>query len=59
MEDELRKEFNSMEVNIPHHDVDRAHRTGKKFEVQNEDEDGNLTGLTVKQQVTVKFTLRN
>ena len=56
MEDELRKEFNSMEVSIPHHAVDRAHRIGEKFEVQNEDEDGNVTGLTVKQQVIVKFT---
>ena len=29
VEDELRKEFNSMEVNIPHHSIDRTHRIGK------------------------------
>ena len=56
VEEELRKEFNSMGVNTPHHAVDRAHRIGKKFEVQNEDVDGNVTVVTVKQQVTVKFT---
>ena len=33
MEEELRKEFNSMGVNIPHHAIDRAHRIGKNFEV--------------------------
>ena len=56
VEDELHKEFNRMGVNIPHHAIDRAHRIGKKFDVQNEDEDGNVTGVTVKQQVIVKFT---
>ena len=56
VEEELRKEFNSMGVNIPHHAIDRAHRIGKKFEVHNKDEDGNVTGVTVKQQVIVKFT---
>ena len=56
VEEELRKEFNSMGVNIPHHAIDRAHRIGKKFELQNEDENGNVTGVTVKQQVIVKYT---
>ena len=59
VEEELHKEFDSMGVNIPHHALDRAHRIGKNFEVQNEDEDGNVTGVTVKHQVillTVKFT---
>ena len=36
VEEEFRKEFNSMRVNIPHHAIDKAHRMGKKFEVQNE-----------------------
>ena len=47
-----------MGVNIPHHDhaIDRAHRIGKMFEVQNEDEDGNVAGVTVKQEVIVKYT---
>ena len=56
VEEELRKEFNSMGVNIPHHAIDRAHRIGKRFEVHNEDGDGNVTKVTVKQQVIVKFT---
>ena len=56
VEEKLRKEFNSMGVNILHHAIDRARRIGKKFEVHNEDEDGNVTGVTVKKQVIVKFT---
>ena len=51
VEEELRKEFNSMGVNIPHHTIDRAHRIGKKFEVHNED----VTGVTVKQQSNSKI----
>ena len=47
-----------MGVNIPHHAIDRAHRIRKKFEVQNEDKDGNVTGVTVTKQVIVKFTSR-
>ena len=46
-----------MGVNIPHHAIDRAHKFGKKFEVQNEDEDRNVTRVTVKQQVIMKFIL--
>ena len=36
VEEELCTEFNSMGVNIPYHAIDRAYRTGKRFEVQNE-----------------------
>ena len=44
-----------MGLKLPEEAIDRAHRVGKRYEVEEEDEDGVVTGVT-KQQVIVRFT---
>ena len=58
VEDELRKEFINMGLNLPENAINRAHRTGRKYQVQVQQEsyDGNVTGIIMKQQVIVRFT---
>ena len=56
MEEELPKKLNNIGVNNSHHAIYRGHRIGKKFEVQKKDENRNVTEVTTKQQVIVKFT---
>ena len=56
LEDALLKDFESMGLDLPEFSVDRAHRIGRKFEVEEEDENGVVTGVSIRQQVIVRFT---
>ena len=55
IEHELHREFTNMGLKQPEEAIDMAHRVGKRYEVEEEDEDGVVTGVT-KQQVIVRFT---
>ena len=44
-----------MGLKLPEEAIDIAPRVGKRYEVEEEDEDGVVTGVT-KQQVIVRFT---
>ena len=55
IEHELHREFTNMGLRLPEEAIDRAHHVGKRYEVEEEDEDGVVTGIT-KQQVIVRFT---
>ena len=44
-----------MELDLPEFSVDRAHRIGRKFEVKEEDENGVVTEVFIRQQVIVRF----
>ena len=55
IEHELHGEFVNMGLKLPEEVIDRAHRVGKRYEVDEENEDGVVTGVT-KQQVIVRFT---
>ena len=44
-----------MGLQLPEKAIDRAHRVGKRYEDEEEDKDGVVTGVT-KQQVIVRFT---
>ena len=48
LEHELSKDFEFS--------VDRAHRIGRMFEVEEEDDIGVVTGESIRQQVIVRFT---
>ena len=50
------KDFESMGLDLPEFSVDRAHRIGRTFEVEQEDENGMVTGVSIRQQVIVRFT---
>ena len=54
IEHELHREFEKMGLQLPEEAIDRAHRVSKRYEVEEKDEDGVVTGLT-KQQVIVRF----
>ena len=56
LRERVHKEITSMGLNIPREAIDRIHRTGKKFESDDRDEDGNVTGVSIKQQVIMHFT---
>ena len=56
LRERVHKEITSMGLNIPQEAIDRIHRTGKKFESDDRDEDGNVTGVSIKQQVIMRFT---
>ena len=45
-----------MGLDLPEFSVDRAHRIGRKFQVEEEDENGVVTGVSIRQQVIVRFT---
>ena len=45
-----------MGLDLPEFSVDRAHRIGRKFEVEEEDENGVVTGVSIRQQVIIRFT---
>ena len=45
-----------MGLNIPQEAIDRIHRTGEKFEPDDRDQDGNVTGVSIKQQVIMRST---
>ena len=44
-----------MGLKLPEEATDRAHRVGKRYKVEEEDENGMVTGVT-KQLVIVRFT---
>ena len=52
----LKKEFISMSLNIPKEATDRVHRIGRKYGVDEVDKDGVVTGVSLKQQVIVRFS---
>ena len=56
IEQELQKEFVNMGVELPEDAIDRAHRIGKKYDVEVEEVDGTTTEVT-KQQVIVRFSI--
>ena len=58
VEDKLKEEFINMGLNLPENAIDRAHRIGRKYQVQvqQESDDGNETGVITKQQVIIRFT---
>ena len=56
LENRLHQEFSNMGLNIPKEAIDRVHRIGKKFEIEDVDEDGHITGVSVQQQVIMRFT---
>ena len=45
-----------MGLNIPKEAIDRVHRIGKKFEIEDVDEDGHVTEVSVQQHVVMRFT---
>ena len=55
IEQELQKEFADMGVELPVDAIDRAHRIGKKYDIEVEEVDGTTTEVT-KQQVIVRFS---
>ena len=44
-----------MGLNIPKEAIDRVHRVGRKYEVDEVDRDGVVTGVSLKQQVIIRF----
>ena len=56
VEDKLREEFVKMGLNLPDNAIDRAHRIGRKYQVQQESDNANVTGVITKQQVIIRFT---
>ena len=46
-----------MGLNLPHDVIDRVHRTGKKAEIEDVRDDGVVTGLSVLQQVVIRFRI--
>ena len=55
LEQILNKEFVKMAIDLPHDVIDRVHRTGKKVEIEDVGDDGVVTGVSVLQQVIVRF----
>ena len=55
-ENRLHQGFSNMGLNIPKEAIDRVHRIGKKFEIEDVNEDGHVTGVSVQQQVIMRFT---
>ena len=53
---DLAKDFERMGLDLPEFSVDRAHRIGRKFEVEEEDENEGITEVSIRQQVNVRFT---
>ena len=45
-----------MGLDLPEFSVNRAHRIGRKFEVEEENENGVVTGVSIRQQVIIRFT---
>ena len=56
LRERVHKEITSMGLNIPQEAIDRIHRTGKKFESDDRDEDGDVMGVSIKQQIIMWFT---
>ena len=56
LENQLNKEFINMSLNIPKEAVGRVHRIGQKYEVDEVDKDGVVTGVSLKKQVIVRFS---
>ena len=56
LENRLHQEFSNMGLNILKDAIDRVHRIGRKFEIEDADEDGQVTGVSVQQQVIIRFT---
>ena len=56
LENQLNNEFINMGLNIPEEAIDRVHRIGRKYEVDEVDKDGVVTGVSLKQQVIVRFS---
>ena len=56
VEDKLKEEFINMGLNLPENAIDRAHRIGRKYQVQaqQESDDGNEAGVITKQQVIIR-----
>ena len=55
LEQILNKEFVKMGLDLPHDVIDRVHRTGKKVEIKDVGDDGVITGVSVLQQVIIRF----
>ena len=56
LENQLNNEFINMGLNITKEVIDRVHRIGRKYEVDEVDKDGVGTGVSLKQQVIVRFS---
>ena len=56
LENQLNNEFINMVLNIPKEAIDRVHRTGRKYEVDEVDKDGVVMGISLKQQMIVRFS---
>ena len=56
LENQLENEFINMGLNIPKETIDRVHRVGRKYEVDEVDRDGVVTGVSLKQQVIIRFS---
>ena len=56
LENQLENEFINMGLNIPKEAIDRVHRVGQKYEVDEVDRDGVVTGVSLKQQVIIRFS---
>ena len=56
LENQLENEFINMGLNIPKEAIDRVHRVGRKYEVDEVDRDGVVTGVSLKQQVIIRFS---
>ena len=55
LENQLENEFINMGLNIPKEAIDRVHRVGRKYEVDEVDRDGRVMGVSLKQQVIIRF----
>ena len=49
LENRLHQEFSNVGLNIPKEAIDRVHRIGRKLEIEDADEDGHVTGVSVQQ----------
>ena len=56
LENQLNNGFINMGLNIPKQAIDRVHRIGRNYEVYEVDKDGVVKGVSLKQQVIVRFS---
>ena len=56
LENQLNNEFINMGLNILREAIDRVHRIGRKYEIDKVDKDGVVAGVSLKQQVIVRFS---
>ena len=56
LENQLENEFINMGLNIPKEAIDRVNRLGRKYEADEVDRDGVVTGVSLKQQVIIRFS---